>query len=85
VSVPPNDRRPTMAVAMEWVSRITSVALMMTLPAGAGYWGDQHLGSAPWLLVLGAAVGLVMGMMQLLRMTAPARRGASRRSRQGDV
>lgn len=90
MSVPPDDRRPPMAVGMEWVSQITSVALMMALPAGAGYWVDQKIGTAPWLLVLGAGVGLVVGLMQLLRMTDRSRRvkstpESSKPPRQDDV
>jgi F0F1-type ATP synthase assembly protein I len=56
-----------MAVAMEWVSQITTVALMMALPAAAGYWVDEKLGTSPGLLIAGAVLGLVVGMMQLLR------------------
>ena len=68
------DKRPPVAVAMEWVSQITTVALMMVLPAGAGYWVDKRLGTDPWLLVFGAVGGLVIGMMQLLRMVDGLRR-----------
>jgi len=79
-----------MAVGMAWVSQITSVALMMALPAGAGYWVDLKVGTAPWLLVLGAGVGLVVGLMQLLRMTDRSRRvkltpESSKPPRQDDV
>lgn len=83
MSVPPKDRRPPMAAGMEWVSQITSVALMMALPAGAGYWVDQQIGTAPWLLVLGAGVGLGVGLMQLLRMTDRSRRNQSNRESSG--
>lgn len=65
---PPEDRRPPIAVAMEWVSRITSVSVTMVLPAGIGYLLDRWLGIAPWLLIVGAAGGLVLGFLQLLRM-----------------
>lgn len=85
MSVPPEDRRSPWAAGMEWVSQITSVALMMVLPAGAGYWVDLQVGTAPWLLILGAGVGLVVGLMQLLRMTDHSRPGRSKPSRQDDV
>ncbi|MSR58568.1 MAG: AtpZ/AtpI family protein [Planctomycetaceae bacterium] len=68
------DKRPPMAVAMEWVSRITTVALMMVLPAGGGYWLDQRCGTGPWLLVLGAGGGLILGMMLLMAMVDGAKR-----------
>lgn len=68
MSVPPEEKRPPMAVAMEWVSRITTVSLTMVLPAGGGYLIDQRWGTGPWLLVLGAGGGLIVGMMQLMAM-----------------
>ena len=79
MAAPPEDKRPPMAVAMEWVSRITTVALTMVLPAGGGYWIDQRLGTAPWLLILGAGGGLVFGMMQLLAMVG----GVKQKKRNG--
>ncbi|MGQ0634889.1 MAG: AtpZ/AtpI family protein [Planctomycetaceae bacterium] len=66
MSAPPDDRRPPVAVAMEWVSRITTVALTMVLPAWAGYWCDGRFGTGPWLLILGAGGGMAIGMLQLL-------------------
>ena len=56
-----------MAVAMELASQVITAALMMALPAAAGYWGDLRLGTSPWLVVAGAIVGLSAGMLQLLR------------------
>lgn len=67
------DRRPPMAVAMEWVSKITTVSVMMVLPAGAGYWADRTFGTEPWLLILGTAAGMAVAMTQLLKMVGPAR------------
>jgi F0F1-type ATP synthase assembly protein I len=67
MAAPERDKRPPLAVAIELASQVISVALMMALPAGAGYWGDQKLGTSPWLVVVGAVVGLAAGMMQLLR------------------
>ena len=64
---PNRDRPPPLAVGMQLASQIISVSLMMALPAGAGYWGDSKLGTSPWLLSLGAVVGLLIGMLQLLR------------------
>jgi F0F1-type ATP synthase assembly protein I len=52
---------------MELASQVTSVAFMMALPAGLGYWADSRLGTSPWLLVVGAALGMTGGMMQLFR------------------
>ncbi len=67
MAAPHRDRRAPMAVAMELASQITSVALVMALPAGVGYWIDSKFGSTPWVLAAGAIFGLVAGMVQLLR------------------
>lgn len=68
------DQRPPIAVAMEWVSRITSVALMMVLPAWGGHWLDGKLGTGPWLLSVAALGGLVLGMTQLMHMVDSGRK-----------
>ena len=81
MAAPPEDKRPPVAVAMEWVSRITTVALTMVLPAGLGYSVDQRWGTAPWLLVVGACGGLVLGVMQLLSMVDGSKSTRARRSR----
>ena len=47
-----------MASAMEWVAKITTVGLVMVLPAVGGKYLDARWGTNCW-----AVVGLVMGMM----------------------
>lgn len=63
--LPPDDRSP-MTVAMEWCALITTIGLEMALPAAGGYWLDDRLGTLPLFLLLGAAVGFAIGMIQLL-------------------
>lgn len=58
-----------MAVAMEWVSRIVTVSLEMVLPGLGGEWLDRRWGTSPFLLLLGLALGLSLGVWQLVRMT----------------
>jgi F0F1-type ATP synthase assembly protein I len=74
MATPDRDKRPPLAVAAELASQVISIALMMALPAWAGYWGDQKLGTSPWLVVTGAVLGLVAGMTQLLRGMAGTKR-----------
>ena len=65
------DERPKphpFALAMEWVAKITTVALEMFLPAVGGGYLDRRLGTSYWALV-GVVVGLVVGMWHLLLMT----------------
>lgn len=40
-------------------------ALMMGF--GGGYWLDQQLGTRPWLSLLGFAVGLAAGILNVVR------------------
>ncbi len=43
------------------------LAATVILGGLAGSWLDGRLGSAPWLVVLGASAGLVLGMGNLVR------------------
>lgn len=64
-----------MAVAMEWVSRITTVALEMVLPGIGGQWLDARWGTSV-VGPLGFVFGFTVGMWHLLRMTKPTPRNA---------
>jgi Putative F0F1-ATPase subunit Ca2+/Mg2+ transporter len=68
-----------MAVAMEWVAKITTVALEMFLPAAGGAYLDRRLGTNFWTLA-GVVLGFVVGMWHLLAMT----RGTQRRDKPDD-
>jgi ATP synthase protein I len=68
---PAPQNRPPMAVAAEWVSRITTVGLEMAVPAGLGYWLDSRWGTEPWLVTCGAALGFFIGFRHLLQMVKP--------------
>lgn len=73
---PPSDDRSPWALAMEWTSRVTSIALEMVLPPLGGIWLDRHLGlRLPIFLVAGVLLGFAVAMMQLFRL---ARTGAQR-------
>ena len=61
------DNRPPMAAAMRWVSTATTVSLEMVLPAVLGVWLDKRLDTSPWLTVIGAVLGLGLGMSHLLK------------------
>jgi hypothetical protein len=70
-----------MALAMEWVSKITTVALEMVLPGFFGQWLDGKWGTG-FLGPAGFALGVVVGLWHLLRMTKSVGRqpGKSRNS-----
>lgn len=59
-----------MALAMEWVSKITTVALEMVLPAVGGSYLDKRFGTQYWTF-LGVVFGFLVGMWHLLQMTKP--------------
>ena len=63
------DNRPPLALAMQWVSRVTTVSLEMVLPGLLGYWADQQWNSEPVLLVLGVILGFSVGMWHLVTLT----------------
>ncbi len=65
-----DDRPPTVRAA-NWATRITSVSLMMVVPGLLGYWADLQLGILPGLTVAGFALGMTVGIYQLIRITAP--------------
>jgi hypothetical protein len=56
------------ATAIEWVAKITTVALEMILPAVAGNYFDRQWGTRYWALV-GLVLGGTVGLWHLLKMT----------------
>jgi F0F1-type ATP synthase assembly protein I len=65
------EQRPSLeplAVAMQWVAKITTVALEMMLPAVGGSYLDRRFGTQCWALI-GLVVGMVVGFWHLLLMT----------------
>ncbi len=72
--MPRQDSEPSMAVASRWVSEIINIALQFCLPVGAGFWLDNHWGTSPWLVVLGACLGLFVAgtsFSQLIKRLTP--------------
>jgi hypothetical protein len=63
------DGRPPMTVAMEWVSRILAVVVVMIGPGLLGGWLDRRWGTAGFLTLLGFALGLSVGTAYLLVIT----------------
>lgn len=57
---------------MQWVSRITSVGLMMVLPIWGGGKLDERLGTQYWALI-GLVVGLAIGMWQIAMIAVAAK------------
>lgn len=62
-----------LSVGIEWVAKITTVALEMALPAVLGFWLDRQLGTR-FLGIVGAALGITLGLWHLIKMTQSAAR-----------
>lgn len=84
VPLPPQDDKgpdfTPMNLAMEWVSRVLSMSVVMVGPILGGVWLDHRLGTH-WITPVAAVVGLVVGIAYLLLLTA--RPASSRTERQG--
>lgn len=57
-----------MAQAMDWVTRIATVAAVMVLPGIGGQWLDKRFGLG-FLGLAGFAVGITAGIWYLLLIT----------------
>ncbi len=63
-----DDRRRSLRLAgvgLEFAGAVLGLTLV-------GYWVDRHFGTTPWAVIVGAAVGLIGGMYNLLRETLGA-------------
>ena len=65
----PRDTRSPSAKAAAFVSKITTASVMLVLPAWAGWWLDQRLGTVALFLFLGMLLGMVAGGWQLYKLT----------------
>jgi F0F1-type ATP synthase assembly protein I len=82
VGHPPPKDPDALARGYVWASRVTTIALQAVIPAGLGYWLDQRWGTFPWLLVIGAGLGLAIMLRELIRLTTPPASPGSGRSSQ---
>ena len=63
------DDRSAIARALQWASQITTVCFEMVLPALLGHWVDRRLGTSVVFTIAGGVLGMVGGMVSLVRMT----------------
>lgn len=66
---PSDNQRRSVASAIQWSSRITTLAMSMALPPLLGYWLDNRWKTSPWLTVVLAGFGFAAGISQLVRMS----------------
>jgi len=65
------DDRPPMVRGMQWATQVTTISLEMVLPALVGLWLDRKLGTVMVFLILGAALGMTLGMIHLVHLVDP--------------
>lgn len=64
-----SDDRSLMAKAMSWSAMITSIAVEMSVPPLVGLWIDQKLRTRVVFVLLGAVLGMTVGLVHLIRLT----------------
>lgn len=69
-SQPPPGSGPIPGRALVGVGLELVVSVVLLLLAGR--WLDGRLGSEPWLMLLGAALGMAVGFYQLFRRLIPS-------------
>ena len=67
--VAPDDRRPPLAQAAAWASRVMTVALEMVLPGLIGIWIDRKLGLKAACTLVGFGLGFSVALWHLIRLT----------------
>lgn len=56
-----NDRSEILRKAAPYMGLGMMFAVSLTVFSVGGYWGDQKLGTEPWLTLAGIIIGLVVG------------------------
>jgi F0F1-type ATP synthase assembly protein I len=78
-SVSPQPDQPSpFGLAAEWVARLTMVGMEMVVFGLGGLWLDKHWATEPLFALVGFAVGIGIGIVHLLVMTAPGRKKGRR-------
>jgi ATP synthase protein I len=69
-----------LSVGIAWASRITTIALELSVPAAVGFGLDRWLSTAPLATVLGASLGFVLFMLHTVRIASEFTRGSNRKA-----
>lgn len=63
------DKRAGWAIGIAWANQIIALCMEMALPALAGFWLDNKLGTKFILLLVGLGLGITAGIYGLIRLT----------------
>jgi len=72
------DSRSDLSIGLDWGARVTAIGLEFCAPAVLGFVVDRWLHTGPWATVAGAILGMVVGMMHVLRLPAELARANER-------
>ena len=65
---PSSDTRSPAAQALNLATQVTTISLMMVLPAVGGYYADIYFGTLPLCLIFGLILGVLVGIWQLIQL-----------------
>jgi len=68
---PDDERQDTGRSPLALAGMGLELAITVILVAAGGHWLDRLLGTKPWMLVLGAALGMTVAMVNLVRKVRP--------------
>ena len=63
-----SDDRSAFAKAIDLASQVTTISIMMALPALIGHWIDRRLNTVALFMLLGFALGMTGGIWQLIKL-----------------
>ena len=72
------DSRSALSVGYYWCARVTTIGLEFATPALLGFGLDRWWKTSPWFTVVGAFLGLGLGMTQVLRLAGESSRPIQR-------
>jgi hypothetical protein len=75
------ESRSALSVGYYWCARVTTIGLEFATPALLGFGLDRWLKTSPWFTVIGAFLGLGLGMTQVLRLAGESSRPIPRISK----
>lgn len=64
------DGRSASARGYVLANRATAIGMQMALPPALGWWADSKFNTSPWLLCLGAVLGFVASLLQLIQLAS---------------
>jgi ATP synthase protein I len=73
------ESRTSLALGMEWASRVTTIGLEFALPAVLGFGVDSWLHTTPAATIIGTVLGFATGMSHAVRMARQLANGSGRR------